>query len=99
MGWFKKKEPEPRRALDPLEIEHRLKSFIASKTQVVGESEITAETKLFSAGLLDSLAFIELVAFIETGFKIRLSDAIEVNVDNMDSVGQLVDAVVKAGKK
>ena len=62
-------------------------------------NEIQNDTPLFTSGLLDSMAFIEAVIFMESEFKIRLADAVEVNADNMDSLGQWTQAVLKACAK
>jgi acyl carrier protein len=52
--------------------------------------------KIFSSGLLDSLMFIELVLFVEKEFQIKLAKTKAVNMNSIDTVGQIIEAVLSA---
>jgi len=96
-AWFTK--PKGKAVLTPIRVdaetvENTLKAFIATKSKLVAVSDIHKDTKVFSSGLLDSLIFIELVLFIEKEFKIKLSRTTEVNMNSMDSIGQMIQAVL-----
>ena len=98
-AWFRRPIPQapPTRApLDAALVEAKLGFFIASKYKLSDASEIGRDTKIFSSGLLDSLAFIEIVLFLEKEFQIRLAKATKVHMTSLDSVGQIIDAVLKA---
>ncbi len=98
-AWFRRQIPQTQPGHAPLDaslVEAKLASFIASKSKLIEASGIASDTKIFSSGLLDSLAFIEIVLFVEKEFQIRLGKVTEVNMTSLDTVGQIVDAVLKA---
>lgn len=103
MNWFKKDKKETLAPGSPQVsgemIQQRLRPFLAGKSEILAGSEISPDTKLFSSGLLDSLAFIELVTFLESEFKVRLSDAGEVNLDSLDSIELITRKVLDAFHK
>ena len=90
---FKKKEKKLREPLDPLLLDQKIRNFIGSKSKIIQPSELTPATLLFTSGLLDSLTYIQLVTFLQSEFDIRLSDVIEVNGDNLDSLERILKAV------
>ena len=97
IAWFRKEKPEVLHPAVPAEdmIENKLKAFITAKSKLVAASDIDSNTNVFSSGLLDSLSFIELVLFIEKEFQIRLSKTTDINMNTMDSIGQIIKAVLK----
>jgi len=100
-AWFTKPKRKAASAPVPVDaetVENTLKAFIATKSKLVAVSDIHKDTKVFSSGLLDSLIFIELVIFIEKEFKIKLSMKTEVNMNSIDSIGQMIHVVLNCVK-
>lgn len=77
-------------------IEPPLCAFVAERSGLITEAELTPSSPLFSSGLLDSMAFLELVMFVEERFAVRLSDAGEVTMEALDTVGAVARAVAAA---
>jgi acyl carrier protein len=97
-AWFPKlkKDASMPVHVDAAAVGRKIADFIASKSKLIRADEITQEMKLFSSGLLDSLMFIELVLFIEKELQVKLAKSHAVNMNSMDSVGQIVEAVCSA---
>ena len=95
-AWFSKKTASAPVQVDAETIERKIKDFIASKSKLVQASDITREMKIFSSGVLDSLMFIELVLFVEKHFQVKLTKTKAVNMSSLDSVGQIIEAVLSA---
>jgi len=101
-AWFTKPKGKAAPAPVPVDaetVENTLKAFIATKSKLVAVSDIHKDTKVFSSSLLDSLIFIELVLFIEKEFQIKLSRTTKVNMNSMDSIDQMIHAVLNCVKR
>ena len=66
-------------------LEHELAVDIA---------DVHENTPLFSTGIVDSFAIISLMTYLETEGGIRI-DPDDVNLDNMDSIGRILDFVAR----
>lgn len=55
----------------------------------VRADDLTDEAPLFSKGLLDSFHLVDLVGYIEGAAGIKVG-AMEVNLDNLDSIGKIL---------
>ena len=54
--------------------------------------DINDDTLLFTDGYLDSFSVVDLVTYLESSANISISPS-EVNLDNLDSVGRIVNFV------
>jgi acyl carrier protein len=100
-AWFRKADPVLKQISTPPDLEsaaQKLRCFIAGKSKLVEASELTDDTRLFSSGLLDSLTFVELVLFVEREFHIKLSDAVDVNMDSLDSIEQILGPLLEKAR-
>jgi acyl carrier protein len=52
-------------------------------------TDVDDSTLLFSSSLLDSFSMIDLITFIEQQMNIKLKPT-EINLDNLDSIGQIL---------
>lgn len=75
------------------EARNAIRDFIWSN-YLKGKFSISLEdsTRLRTSGLMDSLATLALVSFIEKKFDLEFS-ALELTVDNFDSINQIVSLV------
>jgi acyl carrier protein len=60
----------------------------------VDVTDVQEHTPLFSAGIVDSFAVISLMTYLETEGGIRI-DPDDVNLENMDSIGRILDFVAR----
>ncbi len=95
-SWFSKKTASAPVQVDAETIERKIKDFIASKSKLVQASDITRDMKIFSSGVLDSLMFIELVLFVEKHFQVKLTKTKAGNMNSIDTVEQIIEAVLSA---
>lgn len=77
-------------------IEEQVKAFVAERTGLVSAGQLDSKSSLFASGLLDSMGFLELVVFAEERFGVRLSDAGDVTMQTLDTVGDVATVVCSA---
>jgi acyl carrier protein len=75
------------------EIENAVRDYILGEF-LSGEdpAELTPQTPLISGGILDSISTLKLVVFLEERFGVTV-EAHEAGIDNLDSIGQIVQMV------
>jgi acyl carrier protein len=58
----------------------------------VDTSDLDRDSLLFSSGVIDSFTLVSLLTFVESSCHFRI-DPMDVNLDNFDSVGRILDYV------
>jgi acyl carrier protein len=61
----------------------------------VDTADIEVDTPLFSSGIIDSFALVDLIIFLEEQCSFRIS-AMDVNLDNMDTIKRMLDFTSRA---
>ena len=61
----------------------------------VDTADIEVDTPLFSSGIIDSFALVDLIIFLEGQCDFRIS-AMDVNLDNMDTIKRMLDFTSRA---
>jgi acyl carrier protein len=61
----------------------------------VDTADIEVDTPLFSSGIIDSFALVDLIIFLEEQCNFRIN-AMDVNLDNMDSIKRMLDFTSRA---
>lgn len=69
----------------------KLMTFLEQEL-AVDTSSIDESTLLFSGGIMDSFAIISLMTYLETEGELFI-DPSDVNLENMDSIGRIMDYV------
>ena len=72
-------------------LEEELLDYISERAHVE-RTALGADTRLFSNGFLDSIAVLDVAAFIEQRSGVRF-EVTEISLDNLDSVGRIMDFV------
>ncbi len=80
--------------MDRNEVVKKIRNFILVELLKNPEYDLQEDEPLFSNGTIDSFAIAQIGVFIETEFNLYIPDP-ELTVENMDTVGQIADRVLK----
>jgi len=80
--------------MDHNEVVNKIRNFIVTELLKNPEYDLKEDEPLFSNGTIDSFAIAQIGVFIETEFNLYIPDP-ELTVENMDTVGQIADRVLK----
>lgn len=75
-----------------VEIQQKIRQFIATKSPVVSQGKLSDTDSLLDNNVIDSMGFLDLVTFVESEFDIVVEDD-ELLTDNFESIETITEFV------
>jgi len=71
-----------------LDVEEKIKRYVAEKLQTGSSERLEADDSLFEAGVLDSVGIFDLVTYLEGEFGVEIGDE-QIVPENFESIGAI----------